>query len=261
MHTLRIPPLALTGMNGWQATVVWSLIPEVTTWRLLAPDGQVRYLKVARLGREQSLIAERDRLIWAAAWLPVPRVLNYGNDDVWEWLLTAGMEGVNGVHDDLRGDPASLVAWLAEGLRRLHALPAAGCPFECGVDTLLRSAEQRVARGVVNPKMDFQPEHAVMTAAEALARLVRTRPSREDLVVCHGDYCPPNVLIREGRVAGYVDLGGLGVADRWWDLAVATWSMTWNFGPGWEDHFLAVYGVRRRPRKMAFYRLLHDLLP
>ena len=48
-----------------------------------------------------------------------------------------------------------------------------------------------------------------------------------------------------GVVTGYVDLGELAVADRWWDLAVATWSLTWDLGPGWEAEFLACYGAAR----------------
>jgi len=56
-------------------------------------------------------------------------------------------------------------------------------------------------------------------------------------VVCHGDSCPPNVLLEEGRATGYVDLGELGVADRWWDVAVGGWSVAWNFGPELEPLF------------------------
>ena len=46
-------------------------------------------------------------------------------------------------------------------------------------------------------------------------------PPSEDLVVCHGDYCFPNVLLDDaGAITGFLDLGELAVADRWWDVAV-----------------------------------------
>ena len=57
------------------------------------------------------------------AWLPVPRVIEHGSDGYDEWLLTAGLPGVNAVDDALRGDPARLVPLLAGGLRRFHVLP------------------------------------------------------------------------------------------------------------------------------------------
>jgi kanamycin kinase len=80
------------------------------------------------------------------------------------------------------------------------------------------------------------------------------------LVVCHGDYCLPNVLIEADAACGFVDLGELGVADRWWDLAVATWSVPWNLGPGYEDLFLHEYGVERDDDRVEFYRLLYDVV-
>ncbi len=95
-----------------------------------------------------------------------------------------------------------------------------------------------------------------LSYAAALAELDRLRPGIEDLVVCHGDYCLPNVMISGGEVAGFVDLGELCVADRWRDLAVATWSVTWNLGPGFEDLFLASYGIERNEEAQTFYRLL-----
>jgi kanamycin kinase len=61
-------------------------------------------------------------------------------------------------------------------------------------------------------------------------------------------------------VTGYVDLGELGVADRWWDLAVATWSLTWNLGPSFEELFLAQYGADADAQRTEFYRLMYDLV-
>jgi kanamycin kinase len=70
----------------------------------------------------------------------------------------------------------------------------------------------------------------------------------------------PNVLLDEtGAVTGYVDLGELAVADRWWDVAVGAWSTTWNIGAGWEALFFASYGIEPDPDRIRFYRLLYDL--
>jgi kanamycin kinase len=51
------------------------------------------------------------------------------------------------------------------------------------------------------------------------------------------------------------------VADRWADLAIASWSLGWNFGPGWEAAFYAAYGIAPDPERIAYYRLLWELGP
>jgi aminoglycoside phosphotransferase len=61
------------------------------------------------------------------------------------------------------------------------------------------------------------------------------------------------------RWSGHVDLGRLGIADRWADLAIATWSAGWNYGPGWERLLLDAYGVEPDPERTRYYRLLWDL--
>jgi len=81
-----------------------------------------------------------------------------------------------------------------------------------------------------------------------------------DPVVCHSDACAPNTLIdATGRFAGLVDLGALGVGQRWADLAVAAWSLEWNFGPGHTDRFLSTYGIERDDELLAWHQLLWDL--
>lgn len=255
-----IPAKALAGMEGWEATLAWSLTPERITWRLRAPNGEIRYLKVYRLDLGRDLAAERERLNWAFPRLPVPRVLAYSADGEREWLLTAGLPGVTGLDPSLRTDPARLVPLLGASLRRLHALPVRECPFDNRLATAFALAERRVAADLVDAR-EFDADHRDLTPETALARLRALRPATEDLVVCHRDYCVPNVLFEGGRLSGYLDFVRLGVADRWADLAVATWSVTWDLGPGWEDLFLAAYGVRRDPEKQAFYRLLYDMLP
>lgn len=90
--------------------------------------------------------------------------------------------------------------------------------------------------------------------------LVRDPPPIDKLVVCHGDACVPNTMIdSDGTWSGHVDLAVLGTADRWADIAVATWSTEWNYGRGWESTFLDAYGVEADTTRTAFYRDLWDL--
>jgi kanamycin kinase len=55
-----------------------------------------------------------------------------------------------------------------------------------------------------------------------------------------------------------VDLGRLGVADRWADLAVATYSLGWNYSGQWEHELLDAYGIEPDRERIEYYRRLWD---
>jgi aminoglycoside phosphotransferase len=247
-------------VSGWHAALAWESGPEARTWQLTSPDGELRYLKTRPADAAVPLRDEAARLRWASgAGLQVPDLLAACRTGSAEWLLTESIAGRNAIEPGLMGEPAVLVPLLADGLRRFHSVPSCDCPFRFEIDVALELVRQRVRDGLIDPD-EMHEVHAHLSPAAALAELERLRPDDEDLVVCHGDYCLPNVLISDGQVSGFVDLGELGVADRWWDLAVGTWSISWNLGPGWEELFLTSYGVSRDDQRMAFYRLLYDLV-
>lgn len=87
-----------------------------------------------------------------------------------------------------------------------------------------------------------------------------------DLVVCHGDLCLPNIMIspQDFSVAGFIDLGRLGVADRHADLALlfANSRETWTEGARAvtaQARFLDAYGTPADPERLAFYLRLDPL--
>lgn len=207
--------------------VVWQNELGGLTFRL----GTERFVKWTPTASGIDFGPEVERLAWAADRIPVPAVLDRGPD----WLLTRAVAGTMAVADAWKARPETAVQGLARGLRRLHdALPVASCPFSWQVADRLAPIE--------NPPLS-----------------VRQPPPIDRLVVCHGDACAPNILLDEsGQPAGYVDLGRLGLADRWADIAVATWSLEWNFGPGYDALFLDSYGVRPDPVRTAYYRALWD---
>lgn len=139
---------------------------------------------------------------------------------------------------------------LADLTRALHALPVAECLF----DRRLAVTVPEALSADVDLE-DLDAERQGRTRDELVATLLATRPRHEDLAVCHGDLCVPNVLFAPdtGEVSGVIDAGRLGVADRWLDLAIATRSLTSDLNPqygSWSaDRYLKRYGLNRtKPR-------------
>jgi kanamycin kinase len=247
---------------GWTASLVSRPDRGPTTWRLTGPGGAVRFAKVAAgpATRTPTLRDESERMVWAAPYLPVPVVValeEFGSSTV---LVTDALPGSDATSPEWRTDMPVLVRALGRGLRRFHeAVGEEWCPFRFDLMRVLPVVEQRVRTNDVRSEA-FHDEHAHLGPAEALAELESLAPVDEDLVVCHGDFCVPNVLLQAWSVSGFVDLGELGSADRWWDLAIGAWSIGWNFGPGFEPLFYEGYGIAPEPRRIRFFRLLYDLV-
>jgi len=207
------------------------------------------------------LAREAARLVWAAAFTPVPRVVTAGGDGAGAWLVTTALPGENAVTDRWKAEPAKAVCAIGCGLRAFHdALPVVDCPFSWSVEDRLADTQRRAAAGLIEPAR-WDPVHRPLGVRRALD-LLADLPPVDKLVVCQGDACAPNtILTDDGRWSGHVDLGALGTADRWADLAVATWSATWNYGPDWEAPLLEAYGIGADPERIRYYRLLWDLGP
>ena len=255
----RLPAELVDQYSSWVFTAI-SVHPDHSVMYRLSHDNDIRFLKVVRRGCYPSAEAEAKRTIWSHAHVPVPEILDHGPSHETTWFVSRRIVGDDATSKHFRSDLTGHVRRLGSALRTFHSMPVHECPFSFRLDDALDHAEQRLRNGQINPADDFHAEHAKLSADAAVKKLVAERPTEEDLVVCHGDYCVPNVLFRGTTLAGFVDLGEMGVADRWWDLAVATWSLTWNFGPGYEAIFLDSYGVDLDEQRLQYYRLLYDVV-
>jgi len=237
---------------------VWANQAGGLTFEVGQGDGRC-FVKWAPAGSGIDLTAEADRMAWARPFHPVPEPLARGCDTAGSWLATAALDGDSAVSARWTADPATAVTAIGEGLRAMHeALPARLCPFSWSAAGRLDDARRQALDGRLDPAT-WHPSHQGMTIATALERAAAIPPA-DRLVVCHGDACAPNTLLAaDGRWSGHVDLGLLGTADRWADLAVATWSAGWNYGPDWERPLLDAYGVKPDLERTRYYRLLWDL--
>lgn len=232
---IAVPARVRELATGAAVRAVWRNGVGGTTWR--TDDG--RHIKIGPHDPEVSMREEAARLRWARPYTTVPPVLVQGEDDHEEWLVTRTVPGTTAVDPRWIADPATAVAAVGRGLRQLHdALPVAQAPWEWSVDARIANA---AVRGIV------VPAH------------LHVGPPVDLLVVAHGDACVPNTLLDDdGAPVAHVDLGSLGLADRWADIAVAALSTEWNYGPGWQDALVDAYGVEPDHERIAYYQALWD---
>lgn len=138
-------------------------------------------------------------------------------------------------------------------LRSLHSLPVASCPYDATIPVMLEKARHNVEAGLVDVD-DFDDDNLGVTPEELLHRLVTTAPSAEDLVVAHGDFCPPNVLLRPDGSTVLIDVARLGVSDRHRDIALAHRELDEEAVAAFDR----AYGLTPRPEMLAWYRLLDE---
>ena len=208
------------------------------------------------------LAAERERIAWLAGtgipgatvvdWLEAP-----GDGAC---LLTSAVPGVPGdaLSPSVHG---AAMRSFGSALRELHGL--ADCPFDRPLAAVIATAADVVRRGAVNPAF-LTDEWRLSKPSELLDQVVAESPYVDSVlepVVCHGDACLPNVFFdpRTLEVTGWIDLGRLGVADRYSDLALATIQLhdEWSADPA---RFLDAYGLPEPDsRRLQFFRLLDPL--
>lgn len=223
-----------------------------------------RILKSAPLGAELRLDGEAVRLRWLSEHgAPVPAVCEYDCIDGIEYLLLAELPGTEASNAEWISRAPRVAAAIGRALAQLHLVSAADCPFDERIGVRIEEARRRVIANLVD-ESDFDDVRAGRSATEILAELVATTPPREDLVITHGDFSLPNIIIHEidngeVEVSGFVDCGRAGVADRYQDLALVARDISGICGGTCVAPFLEAYGLRElRDDKLAFYTHLDE---
>jgi aminoglycoside phosphotransferase len=212
---------------------------------------------------------EAARLTWLSQQgFPVPEVVEVGAGAGLAWLVTTAIEGRSAALRWSAADQGPVLDVVADFARTLHGLPAAGCPF----DRTLAVSLPRIRAGALAGRVDLDDlceTHAGWTAQQLLDELDATQaPAEEHIVVCHGDLSLDNILIAPDvmTLAGVLDAGRLGTADRWLDLALMLRNLGgecpgWEPGPGHTGRFLRRYGLAEVDEvRLDYYRLLDEFI-
>lgn len=245
----------------------YDLVPDETgesdadVFRLRGASGQPDlFLKHAEGGAADDLTEEMSRLRWLRTYLPVPEVVSFIRDRETAWLLTTALEG-SSAYDVLESAPArreAVVDALACFMLRLHAIPAERCPFNSQFPLRLHRARQRIDDGLVDTD-DFDDEREGWTAQQVWTAIHEHNLPGSAPVVTHGDFSLDNILIIGDEVSGCIDVGRLGIADRYQDLAIL-WNCLGEFGPELQERLFRQYGLPAADKDLLDLHLLLDEL-
>ncbi len=219
---------------------------------------QTFYLKINKVDSIFDLEKEKTILEWLSKKLEVPEVIYFGKKNEMAFLLISEIQGKVSHFVGSDAEKRKNIRILAEGLRKIHSVPIVSCPIDNSPDKLMQMAKDRLEKGNIDTSQ-FDTRWSDISPEELLKEVTRIKPDEYDLVFSHGDYCLPNILIKEGNLSGFVDWSWGGINDRYFDLAAVIWSIGYNYGEEWVKYFFEDYGIENFDwNRLKFFQILNE---
>lgn len=161
-----------------------------------------------------------------------------------DYLITRRIPGEDCTADEYLSDPKKLCELTATLLRTLHDTACESCPID-RIASYTAAVQEGLDGRHYEPELfaglwEFSSfDEAKRCAVDGLSTLQRD-------ALIHGDYCLPNVIVKDWRFSGFIDLGNGGRGDRHIDLLWGVWTLNFNLKTtAWTDRFLDAYGRDR----------------
>ncbi|MBQ8623450.1 MAG: aminoglycoside 3'-phosphotransferase [Oscillospiraceae bacterium] len=208
---------------------------------------------------------------WLEDKLPVPKVLCVDKENELCYLLMSRINGKMLCDEYFLERPEELCELLSEGLKTLWSVDISDCPRIRDLDTELFEAKYQVENKLYDldnvEKDTFGENGRFKTPEDLLQWLFDNKPEYKP-VLSHGDFCLPNIFSANGKISGYIDLGDMGVGDKWRDIALCYRSLKHNMdgtfgGKVYEgfnpDLLFEKLGIEKNEKKLDYYIMLDEL--
>ena len=217
------------------------------------------YLKVQLESVQHGLKKEFEIMEWLHNKLPVPRVIYFNSIDGYEYLLMTQIEGYMSCSNYYLSRTVETVKLLAEGIKMLQCVPIDNCPFNNSLEIKLNDARENIENNLVDMS-DWETNNRFNSPHELLEYLQNNKPAVSTNIFTHGDYCLPNILCKDNKISGFIDLGRSGMADIYQDIALCVRSLDHNLGTTeFNDMFFKCLELEPNWEKIDYYILLDEL--
>lgn len=197
--------------------------------------------------------------------LPIPELLAYEKKENKIYLLKRKLKGKMLCDEEYMQNPDLLFKLATDAVKALWSVDISNLDLQDTAETMFNFGKNK------NPKcfdeMDPFAKNGFQSFEEILAYLCQNKPN-DDLVLTHGDLCMPNIICDGDKFVGFIDLGLMGIANRYHDIALLYRSIKYNFRgdygkayPGFEEEKLfTMLNIKKDNEKMKYFLLLDELL-
>ncbi|WIV12692.1 APH(3') family aminoglycoside O-phosphotransferase [Proteiniborus sp. MB09-C3] len=215
------------------------------------------YLKIQPASH--GLEKEHEIIGWLQNRLPVPKIIYFNSYNGFDYMLMTEIDGEILCSDNLISKPEETVKLLADGIKMIKSIPIDDCPFDNRFEVKLKEALYNIENDLVDMS-DWEKNNRYNTPQGLLEYLKNNKPKTYTPAFTHGDYCLPNILCKDGKVNGFIDLGRSGIADIYQDIALCVRSLKHNFGTDkYTDLFFEHLEIKPDWERIDYYILLDEL--
>lgn len=169
-------------------------------------------------------------------------VLDYFSSDQ-DWMLTRALPGEDCTQTEYLENPRRLSETTALLLRQLHEVSVEDCPvLNHTADYLTRVRRNRQA-GFCDLSLFPEQGWGFSSPDEAWKIVLENGYLLTSNTLLHGDYCLPNILLKNWNLSGFIDVGRGGIGDRHVDIFWGIWTLFFNLKTtAFCNRFLDAYG-------------------
>lgn len=208
---------------------------------------------------------EYEVMKWLENRVVVPKIIEFIRENNKNYLLMTKIEGKMACDKSLLEDIDKLIKLLAKALKELWKIDIKNCGFDQSIPVKLEHIEYNLKNNLVD-EQDFDYDilklYNLNNKHEVYQWLKENRPT-EELIFTHGDFCFPNLLFKNNKLSGFIDLGRAGLSDKWNDLSLCIRSLRYNLGDRYKDKYmfdlLDILNVKYDQHKFHYYLLLDEL--
>lgn len=242
VHSIRLPKKLSDVILGYSYFLHPYSESQAKIYKLTHKSKPNLYLKIKQFQERNNLKTEYQILKWIDKRLPTPQPRYYLLEEETEYLVTTEVPGTPTYQVD-NNQREKAVIILGKSLKLIHNLDTVNCPVNNSIENWLKRLNAEVKD----------------------VSFLKTHKPRENMVFTHGDYCLPNIIVKDSELSGIIDWDYAGLADSYTDFASCVRSIRYNYGviesnEKWIPLFFNSYGLNDlNIEKLDYYSKLIDI--